>query len=78
MFGGTIPSFPVLVLVSDQAEQKGTDGICPNPVFAENNPNYFLEKQLADETIVCTFKLGQNWISFPKFETVPPDLGVRK
>ena len=85
MFGGTIPSFPVLVLVSDQAEQMGTDGICPNPVFAENNPNYFLkvwntflEKQLADETIVCTFKLGQNWISFPKFETVPPDLGVRK
>ena len=43
MFGGTIPSFPVLVLVSDQAEQMGTDGTCSKPVFAENNPNYFLK-----------------------------------
>ena len=37
--GGTIPSFPVLVLVSDQSEQMGMVGICPNPVFTENNPN---------------------------------------
>ena len=39
MFGGTIPSFPVLVLVSDQAEQMGTVGIFPNPVLAENKPD---------------------------------------